>query len=102
MPLNSNPDQAFITYLEHLEVEGNVSQLTIRNYSQYIRRFLDWYKGQGLNDLQQVNPDVMRSYRLYLARFTDELGQTLSKKTQGYYIIALRSWFKWLVKNDVP
>ena len=102
MPLNSNPDQAFITYLEHLEVERNVSQLTIRNYSQYIRRFLDWYKSQGLNDLQQINPDVMRSYRLYLARFTDELGQTLSKKTQGYYIIALRSWFKWLVKNDVP
>lgn len=102
MSLSSTPQAAYLTFLEHLEVERNVSQLTIRNYGHYLRRFMKWFADQGNTDLTQLNPDNLRSYRLYLARLTDERGQTLSKKTQSYHIIALRSWCKWLVKNDVP
>ncbi len=102
MPISSQSQPAFLTFLEHLEVERNVSQLTIRNYSHYIRRFIEWYKQQGHEDLRDLDTDMMRSYRLYLARYVDEQGRTLSKKTQSYHIIALRSWLKWLIKNDVP
>jgi hypothetical protein len=53
----------------------------------------------GLNqrdhtDLKQLDQDVVRSYRVYLARYTDDVGRTLSKRTQSYYIIALRSLLK--------
>jgi site-specific recombinase XerD len=102
MAISSLPSPALLTFLEHLEVERNVSQLTIRNYSHYLRRFSDWFTGQGYTDLQELDPDVMRTYRLYLARRVDDLGRMLSKKTQSYHIIALRSWLKWLTKNDVP
>jgi site-specific recombinase XerD len=102
MAISSLPSPALLTFLEHLEVERNVSQLTIRNYGHYLRRFVDWFTSQGYNDLQQLDPDVMRSYRLYLARRVDSLGRMLSKRTQSYHIIALRSWLKWLTKNDVP
>lgn len=100
MPTSTLLQPAFIHYLEHLEVERNVSRLTIRNYSLYLRRFIDWLEGEGITDLAQVDQDIMRSYRVYLSRFTDDIGRTLSKKTQGYYIIAIRSWLKWLVKQD--
>jgi site-specific recombinase XerD len=102
MPLSTVPQEAFLTFLEHLEVERNVSQLTIRNYSHYIRRFIEWFTNQGHTDLQQLNSDIIRSYRVYLARHEDSLGRSLSKKTQSYHIIALRSWLKFLVKNDMP
>jgi site-specific recombinase XerD len=102
MPLSSLPSPALITFLEHLEVERNVSQLTIRNYSHYLRRFSDWFAAQGHTDLLQLDADVLRSYRLYLSRYVDDIGRTLSKKTQSYHIIALRSWLKFLVKNDIP
>lgn len=102
MALNTQPANALISFLEHLEVERNVSQLTIRNYSHYLRRFNDWFTEQGKTDLKDLDMDTLRSYRLYLAHREDEHGQTLSKKTQSYHIIALRSWFKWLVKNDMP
>jgi site-specific recombinase XerD len=39
---------------------------------------------------------------VHLARVEDERGQGLSKKTQSYYVIALRSWLKWLIKHDAP
>jgi site-specific recombinase XerD len=102
MSLNTNPTAAYLGFLEHLEVERNVSQLTIRNYGHYLSRFNDWFASQGLTDLKQLDMDVLRSYRLYLAHFQDQHGDSLSKKTQSYHVIALRSWFKWLVKNDQP
>ncbi len=102
MALTTNPTQALIAFLEHLEVERNVSQLTIRNYAHYLNRFNDWLSSQKKSDLKELDMDTLRSYRLYLAHLENERGETLSKKTQSYHVIALRSWFKWLVKNDQP
>ncbi|PIR59296.1 MAG: hypothetical protein COU69_00845 [Candidatus Pacebacteria bacterium CG10_big_fil_rev_8_21_14_0_10_56_10] len=88
-------------FLEHLEVERNLSRLTIRNYRHYLNRFSDWFESQGHHRVTELNQDLLRGYRVYLARFVDEQGRTLSKRTQSYHIIALRSWMKWLVKQDV-
>jgi len=93
---------AFQTFLEHLEVERNVSGLTIRNYSHYLRRLITWLEEEGKTDITELDQDVMRSYRVFLARYIDDQGRTLSKKTQSYHIIAVRSWLKWLIKNDIP
>ena len=97
----ANPDKLLIDFLESLEVEKNLSRLTIRNYSHYLRRFNTWFKKQGFSDLKDLDQEILRQYRVYLARYEDELNRTLSKRTQSYHVIALRSWFKWLTKNDL-
>lgn len=102
MAISRQLTPAYLTFLEHLEVERNVSQLTIRNYSHYLRRFIAWMEQQQKTEITQIDSDLVRSYRVYLARLVDSQGRTLSKKTQSFHIIALRSWLKWLVKNDVP
>lgn len=102
MSVSTLPQPAMVDFLESLEVERNVSPLTIRNYSHYLRKFIDWFTKKGYKNLKQLNTDNLRKYRVYLARYEDDRGRTLSKKTQSYYIIALRSWLKWLVKNDAP
>jgi site-specific recombinase XerD len=102
MAISTKPKLALVVFVEHLEVERNVSRLTIRNYTHYLRRFSDWFLAQGHQDLKELDQDVVRSYRVYLSRYEDALGRTLSKRTQSYYIIALRSFLKFLVKNDVP
>lgn len=100
--MTTKPLEAKIVFLEHLEVERNVSRLTIRNYAHYISRFCEWFEAAGHHDLTELNQDVIRQYRVYLARYVDDQERTLSKKTQSYYVIALRSWLKFLVKNDAP
>lgn len=102
MAIPTLPQSCIVTFLEHLEVERNVSRLTIRNYSLYLRRFVAWLADHDCTDICKVDQDLIRQYRVYLSRYEDDHGRTLSKKTQGYYIIALRSLLKWLVKNDVP
>lgn len=102
MAVSTNPPISLLGFLEHLEVERNVSKLTIRNYGHYLRRFIDWLQSESITDLQQVDQEVIRKYRVYLARYVDDQGRTLSKRTQSYYVISLRSWLKWLVKQDAP
>ncbi|MBI4033112.1 MAG: tyrosine-type recombinase/integrase [Candidatus Blackburnbacteria bacterium] len=87
-------------FLEYLEVERNVSPLTVRNYSHYLRRFAKWMKGQKRQNLSDVTQEVVRQYRLYLSRLEHGNGSLLSRKTQGYHVIALRSLLKWLIRND--
>lgn len=102
MKLSTLLRPAIIIFLEHLEVERNVSRLTIRNYRHYLNRFADWFEGAGHKDLRELNQDLIREYRIYLANYEDDLGRTLVKKTQSYYIISLRSFLKFMVKNDQP
>lgn len=94
-------------FLDHLEVERGVSRLTVRNYSHYLRRFSGWLKKQGSSGkISEVTQELVRQYRLYLSRFSFgqslSLSRNLSRKTQGYHIIALRSFLRWLIKTDRP
>jgi site-specific recombinase XerD len=89
-------------FLEYLEIEKGSSSLTIRNYRHYLGRFLSWIEKQNINPtLQNIRPDVIHNYRLYLSRLVDKNGRSLSRKTQGYHSIALRSFLKWCLKNDI-
>ncbi len=88
-------------FLEHLEVERNVSRLTVRNYRQYLSNLSDWLLKKKVVDIKDVDLSLLKKYRLYLSRLLTTKGEPLSKKTQGYYLIAVRSMLKWLIKNDV-
>src|SRR5690606_30565637 len=88
-------------FLKYMEVEKGSSPLTIRNYKHYLSRFNHWMSDNHPNkSLEDINLDVVRDFRLYLSRLDDGKGGTLSKKTQGYHVISLRSFMKWLTKND--
>jgi len=88
-------------FLDYLEVERGSSPLTIRNYKHYLSRFCQWMASENIRqDLGDINQEIIRSYRIYLSRLSDGKGGTLSRKTQGYHAIALRSFLKWLIKND--
>jgi integrase/recombinase XerD len=89
-------------FLEYLELEKNSSPLTIRNYGIYLRRFANWLdsKNKGGISIEKIDGRTIRAYRLYLSRYVDNHGMPLKRSTQAYYIIALRSLLKWLVRND--
>jgi site-specific recombinase XerD len=82
-------------FLEYLQVEKGASPLTIRNYRHYLTRLNLWLSHEGIRQgLKDLNQDVVRSYRVFLSNMG------LGRRTQGYHVIALRSFLKWLIKND--
>jgi len=94
-------DRLIERFLEDLEVGRNYSPLTLRNYRHYLGRFSSWLrKNFPKATLSSINLEIIKRYRIFLARFTIPNDITLSRSTQSYHVIALRSFFKWLVKND--
>lgn len=90
-------------FLEYLEIEKNCSKLTIRDYRHYLEIFNIWFT-QNMTSMSLKNLDLLtiRKYRVYLSNRVDEKGMTLMRVTQNYYIIALRSFLRFLIKNDYP
>lgn len=90
-------------FLEYLEIERNVSKLTIRNYKHYLGRFLGFLAGHSPTPPlpAAITAESIRQFRLYLSRFSDERGMTLKRVTQNYHLIALRSFLKYLAKRDI-
>src|SRR3989338_6128063 len=91
---------ALITdFLEYLELERNVSQLTIRNYDHYLKRFLSFAKDL---DPKDIDLNLIRKYRLYLSRWTDpKTKKGLKRITQNYFMIDLRAFLRYLARVDV-
>jgi site-specific recombinase XerD len=88
-----------IDFLEYLELERNSSQKTIRNYDHYLKRFLEF---AGDIDPKEIDLKLVRKYRLYLSRFEDPVSkQQLKRKTQNYFMIALRAFLRYLARMDV-
>ncbi|MCX6761521.1 MAG: tyrosine-type recombinase/integrase [Candidatus Moranbacteria bacterium] len=85
-------------FLEYLEIEKGRSQKTIENYDHYLKRFLEWAK---LSKPEQITAEVVRNFRIYLNRYEDANGQKLKKVTQGFYVIAIRGFLKFLAKRDI-
>lgn len=98
-----NPDLKLLIedFLEYLEIEKGCSPLTIRNYRHYLTRFLIWLQETKPKlKPKDYNLEIIRKYRLFLARFKDPTRRGLKKITQSYHLIALRSFLKWLARND--
>ncbi len=86
-------------FLEHLEIEQNRSAKTISNYAHYLYRLIDFTDDC---DIEKLDSEMVRQWRLSLNRMKDDRGNELTKTTQNYHLIALRSFLKYLAKRDVP
>ncbi len=90
-------------FLEHVEIEKGNSLKTVENYSRYLTRFLNFSKAVMPGD---ITDDAVREFRLYMNRqegmkVKGQQSATLKKNTQNYYLIALRSFLKYLMKRGV-
>jgi site-specific recombinase XerD len=89
-------------FLEYLEIEKGCSKLTLRDYRHYLEVFEKWFSSTLPHlTISDLDLQIVRRYRVYLANTADEKGKTLKKVTQNYYVIALRSFLRFLIKNDV-
>jgi len=97
----SEVDRLIEEFLEHLEIEKNCSPLTIRNYKHYLERFSNWLKANFSKPSPgSLDLDIIKKYRVFLSRFTAKNGNSLSRITQSYHVIALRAFLRYLIKND--
>lgn len=85
-------------FLSSLEIEKGRSLKTIENYSHYLKVFNEQ---THLETPLDITDEVIRDFRLWLNRDPIQGGDTRKKKTQNYYLIALRVFLKYLARRGV-
>ena len=77
----------------YLKVEKNDSDYTVQNYIQDITVFLEYMKQKGINTISKIDYDDIRSYLSCL------YARGLSKNSVSRNLSALRTFFKWLLRE---
>jgi len=91
-------------FLEYIEIERGRSIKTVVNYNRYLDKFIEF---AGDINPENITDNMFREYRLFLNRQVvkqnrgknlyqrDGRSETLKKRTQNYYLIALRAYLKF-------
>jgi site-specific recombinase XerD len=90
-------EKAIAEFLEYLELEQNRSRKTIQNYSHYLNRLSDF---AGDIKLKDIDDELIRKWRMWLNRLPTSNADELSKMTQNYHLIALRSFLRFCAKRN--
>lgn len=89
-------------FLEYLEIERGRSVKTVENYDRYLERFFAFAK---VKNPSQLTEEQVREFRLYLNRQPGtKVGgrvEPMKRRTQNYYLIALRSFLKFMRKRGI-
>lgn len=85
-------------YLIYIEVQKGRSLHTVKNYQRYLKRFTDF---TTIKTVDQITDQIILNYQLQLNRTLTKSGKTLSKRTQNYYLIAIRNFLKYLVRQQI-
>jgi len=82
-------------FLIFLEIGKNRSKKTLQNYRHYLKRFLLFFGSQNYPD--KISVSEIQNFRLFLNR----ISPPISIKTQHFHLVALRSFLKYLQKNEI-
>ncbi|MFA6353956.1 MAG: site-specific tyrosine recombinase/integron integrase [Candidatus Paceibacterota bacterium] len=89
-------------FLEYIEIEKGRAIRTVENYDHYLTVFLNQTK---ITDPKDITDTKVRDFRIWLNRQSTgnnrATGNTVTKKTQNYYLIALRTFLKFLTKRNI-
>ena len=90
-------------FLEYIEIEKGRSLKTVENYNHYLTRFFEFSK---ISSPKDITEEKVREFRLTLNRqngrkVKGQQSATMKKNTQNYYLIALRSFLKYLLKKNI-
>lgn len=81
--------ERFINYLQYTK---NASPKTIENYSLRVNRFIDYIWDVDASEIKMIH---IQDFRTFLVK------QWLGPKTVNYHAVWLRSFFKFMLRNDV-
>ena len=93
-----NAEAAKRQFLEYIEIERGRAVKTVENYDHYLTRYFSRMDIRSVGDISEQN---VREFRLWLNRQRGTGSDSMKRRTQNYYMIALRAFLKFLRKRDI-
>lgn len=108
--------EAILRFLEYCELDRNLSLKTVRMYGYYLGFFQSWLTGspsfakasegkpkkREIN-VEEIDDETIRNFRLYISHeYKNPYKGVLKRQTQNYFLVALRSFFRYLIRQKLP
>jgi len=93
-----NAEQMKREFLEYTEIERGRAVKTIQNYDHYLSRF---FQQMNISFISEITEEKVREFRMWLNRQPGTGSDTMKRRTQNYYLIALRAFLKFLRKRGI-
>jgi len=87
-------------YLEWLRAR-NYSERTVENREGYLGFFIAWCEARSLTRPQEVTKPILERYQRHLFHLRKDNGKPLSFRAQHSRLVPIRSYFKWLTRQNV-
>jgi site-specific recombinase XerD len=95
--------EAVLRFLEYCELDRNLSKKTVRMYGYYLQFFQAWLLSSAQVEdfpIEKIDEVILRNFRLYLSQqYKNPHKGELKRQTQMYFLVALRSFLRFLIKN---
>jgi len=90
------------TFTEYLK-ECHCADRTVETYGYNLEKFFRFLEAHypRINSMEKVTKDIVQDYQQYLATYRNRAGNPLSNKTQILKLIIVRSFFSYLVRQDL-
>lgn len=85
-------------FLEYIEIERGRAVKTVENYDHYLTRF---FAQMQISSVGDITEEKVREFRLWLNRQPGTQNNSMKRRTQNYYLIALRAFLKYLRKRGI-
>jgi site-specific recombinase XerD len=97
--------ESVLRFLEYCELDKNLSQKTVKMYGYYLSFFQDWliktYNDENFQ-VEKIDENIIRNFRLFLSHnYKNPFKGQLKRQTQNYFLVALRSFFRYLIKQKL-
>lgn len=97
--------EAVLRFLEYCELDRNLSIKTVRMYGYYLNFFHEWVLTSNKvkeYDVEKIDEEMVRNFRLFLSHeYKNPYKGNLKRQTQNYFLVALRSFFKYLIREKL-
>ena len=106
-------NEAILRFLEYCELDRNLSLKTVRMYGYYLNFFKQWLLAsstfakasagkQKSFDVKDIDEDTIRNFRLFISHeYKNPSKGPLKRQTQNYFLVALRSLFRYLIRQKL-
>ncbi len=98
-------NEAVLRFLEYCELDKNLSLKTVRMYGYYLNFFKQWLlQSQKAENFQveKIDDNIVRNFRLFISHtYKNPYKGSLKRQTQNYFLVALRSFFRYLIRQKL-
>jgi len=97
--------EAVLRFLEYCELDRNLSLRTVKMYGYYLNFFHRWLLKSTQKEsfsVEKIDKEKIRQFRLFLShQYKNPYKGVLKRQTQNYFLVALRAFFRFLLKQDL-